>query len=478
MKIFFTKSLLLLSFLILTRMALGQRHDQYVFPTDSLILKNLEKWQDLKFGLIMHWGLYSRIGVVESWGLCSEDQSFQDRNGMHYTEYKDMYFNLIKIFNPQRFDPDQWAFAAQKAGMKYMVFTTKHHDGFCMFDTRQTDFKISGESCPFHSHPKSDVAKYIFESFRNKGFMVGAYFSKPDWHHPSYWTPLLATPDRNNNYDIRKYPERWKDFQDYTFRQIEELTTHYGKIDMLWLDGGWVRPDSTINDEVRSWEYHIPQWEQDINMPRMAAMARKNQPGILIVDRTVHGPYEDYRTPEQSVPDTILPYPWESNMTMTSNWGYVNNAQYKPARFIIHTLIDVVSKGGNFLLNVAPTPDGTFEAEAVTRLNEIGGWMAINGEGIYATRPWVCFKEGDNIRFTQSKDGKYLYVFIFELPGDTLRIRSVKTRKKLPVTWLGTKIKIRSDVADGTCMIIFPEKFRKTGSDSADYAKVLKITLH
>jgi alpha-L-fucosidase len=455
----------------------GQSQEKYSYPKDSLVLKNLEKWRDLKFGIIMHWGLYAQIGVVESWGLCSEDQSFQDRNGMNYTDYKEMYFGLIKKFNPQNFDPGKWADAAQKAGMKYMVFTTKHHDGFCMFDTRQTDFKITGKDCPFHDNPESNIAKYVFEAFRNKGFMTGAYFSKPDWHNPSYWTPLLATPNRNNNYDIRKYPERWKDFRDFTFNQINELTSDYDKLDILWLDGGWVRPDSTINDEVRSWGYDIPKWEQDINMPRIVQMARRNQPGILIVDRTVHGPYEDYRTPEQSVPDTALPYPWESNMTMTQSWGYNFKPEYKSTDFIIHTLIDVVSKGGNFLLNVAPTPDGTFEDEALKRLKEIGEWMNVNGEGIYATRHWECFGEGKNIRFTKSKDGKYLYVFAMEWPGATIQIKSLKTNKGLNTVMLGSKSKIRTDVKNGVFTLRIPEGLQSPGSRPSKYAWVFKISL-
>ncbi len=477
MKHKFVHSLIISSFLFISLQTFAQKRETYMPPQDSLAKIKLEKWQDMKFGLIMHWGLYSQIGVVESWGLCSEDQGFQDRKGMNYTEYKDMYFGLIKKFNPVNFKPDVWAEAAKNAGMKYVVFTTKHHDGFCMFDTKETDFKITGKESPFHNNPKANVAKYIFEAFRNKDFMIGAYFSKPDWHCPQYWSPLLATPNRNNNYDIRKYPERWKAFQDYTFNQIKELTTDYGKLDILWFDGGWVRPDSTINEEVRSWEYDIPKWEQDINMPRIAKMARSNQPGVLLVDRTVHGPYEDYRTPEQSVPDKALPYPWESNMTMTDNWGYCPNANFKSSEKIIQTLIDVVSKGGNFLLNVAPSPDGTFEETALSRLKEIGEWMKVNSEGIYATRQWITFGEGKNLRFTSSKDGKYLYVFAFEWTGNTIAIKSLKTTKKLSAKMLGSKAAIKSELKDGVYILTLPESLKTPLFRPSKYASVFRITL-
>ncbi len=399
--------------------------EAYVPPADPLVKKKLEEWQDLKFGLLMHWGLYAQLGIVESWALCSEDQSFQDRGGIPYQEFKEMYFGLISEFNPVRFDPEPWAAAARAAGMRYVVFTTKHHDGFSMWDTKQTDFSITGPESPFRSHPRADVAKEVFDAFRAEGFMTGAYFSKADWHHPDYWSPLWATPNRNNNYDTGKYPEKWQSFRDFTFKQVEELMTTMGPMDILWFDGGWVRPDSTINDEVRSWGFDIAKWEQDIHMPRIVEMARGHQPGLIVVDRTVHGPFEDYRTPEQRVPPGTLPYPWETNLTMTQSWGHSFDPVYKSTRQLIHTLIDVVSKGGNFLLNVAPTPDGTFEDQAYRRLEEIGEWMDVNGEAVYSTRPHSTPGEGEHLRFTRSNDGDTIFVFALEWPGTELTAASL-----------------------------------------------------
>jgi alpha-L-fucosidase len=412
---------------------------EYVSPSDPLVQAKLEEWQDLKFGLLMHWGLYAQLGIVESWALCSEDQPFQDRGGMPYVEFKQMYFDLIEQFNPQQFDPMPWAAAAREAGMRYVVFTTKHHDGFSMWDTRQTDFRITGPDSPFRNHPKANVAKEIFDAFRDEGFMIGTYFSKPDWHHPDYWSPLWATPNRNNNYDIRRYPDKWQSFRNFTFNQIEELMTTLGQVDILWLDGGWVRPDSTINDEVRSWGFDIAEWEQDIDVPRIAAMARRHQPGLLVVDRTVHGLYEDYRTPEQSVPDTALPYPWETNMTMTQSWGHNFNPEYKSTERLIHTLIDVVSKGGNYLLNIAPTPEGTFEDESYERLAEIGRWMNVNGEAVYATRQYSHFGEGGSLRFTRSKDSNTVYVFALTWPGEFLHLQSITVSSNSEIALLGNE---------------------------------------
>jgi len=442
---------------------LPPRGEGYVAPTDPLVLEKLEVWRDLKFGLLMHWGLYAQLGIVESWALCSEDQSFQDRGGMPYTEFKEMYFGLIEEFNPQQFDPVPWAKAARDAGMRYMVFTTKHHDGFSMWDTRETDFRITGPATPFRDHPRANVAKEVFGAFRQEGFMTGAYFSKADWHHPDYWSPLWATPNRNNNYDTGKYPDMWQNFRDFTYRQVEELMTTVGPMDILWLDGGWVRPDSTINDEVRSWGFDIAKWEQDIDLPRIVEMARGHQPGLIVVDRTVHGPYEDYRTPEQTVPPGGLPYPWETNLTMTQSWGHNPKPRYKSARQLVHTLIDVVSKGGNFLLNVAPTPAGTFEDEAYRRLAEIGEWMEVNGEGIYASRPFTRFEEGENLRFTRSRSGDTLYIFSLEWPGTVLLVESVDVREGSEITLLGHDEALEWSQDDGGLRIHLSPELRGVG---------------
>lgn len=380
----------------------------YEWPTDTAVRQKLDKWQDQKFGMIIHWGLYAVPGIIESWALCSEDWIERDST-ITYNDFKTWYWGLKNSFNPVNFDPEGWAKAGKDAGMRYVVFTTKHHDGFNMFDTKQTDFKITNG--PFKDHPKADVAKHVFDAFRKQNFMIGAYFSKPDWHTEYYWWPKYATADRNNNYDIRKHPWRWNRYKQFTYNQISELMHNYGSMDILWLDGGWVRPKETVNEEVLSWGARIPEWSQDINMPNIAAMARKAQPGLLIVDRTVHGPYENYQTPEQRVPAKQLNYPWESCMTLGGAWGYVPGDQLKSANQVIHTLVEVVAKGGSLLLGVGPKPDGTFPAEVLERLQQIGEWMGRNGAAIYNTRTVASYKQ-DSTFFTRSKTGELHYALV------------------------------------------------------------------
>jgi alpha-L-fucosidase len=401
--------------LLLFKHAAAQQHNmskKYQAPDDVAVQQKLAQWQDLKFGLFMHWGTYSEWGVVESWSICPEDEGWTQRKGPYsatYEGYKKAYENLQTTFNPVKFDPEKWVKAAKYAGMKYMIFTTKHHDGFSMFDTKQTDYKITDAKTPFSKNPKANVTKEIFNSFRRENFMIGAYFSKPDWHSPEYWWPYFPPKDRNVNYDPEKYPDHWQKFKDFTYKQIQELMTGYGKIDILWLDGGWVRPKNTIDTTI-DWQKGI-KYNQDIDMPKIAAMGRKNQPGLIVVDRTVSGQYENYTTPEQEVPAAPLEYPWETCMTMGNSWSYVPGDHYKSAHDIVQLLIKIVSRGGNLLMNVGPGPNGDWDPEAYNRLNAIGNWMKINGEGIYNSRAVAPYSFG-NIYYTKNKDKNRIYAFV------------------------------------------------------------------
>lgn len=377
--------------------------------TDPVILQRISEWQDLKFGFMMHWGIYAQWGVVESWSICNEP--WIDRGGADYADYKRAYQNLNTTFNPTHFNPQEWADIAMEAGMRYMVFTTKHHDGFCLFDTKETSYSVTDPSCPFSANEKSDVTAEVVKAFRDQGFWTGLYFSKPDWHCDDYWAHEWATPDRNVNYNPETYPERFQRYCDFTYNQIRELTHNYGDIDILWLDGGWVRPAWSIDDECRDW-LGCHGWIQDIDMPKVAAMARDENPDLIIVDRSVHGRYENYQTPEQQVPDSLLPFPWETCMSMGDSWSYVENDRYKTANKLIHMLVDVVAKGGNYLLNVGPGPDGRLPAEAVIRMREMGAWLNVNGEAIYATRPISPCVDG-KLRFTQ-KDKKVYAIYLLD----------------------------------------------------------------
>jgi alpha-L-fucosidase len=432
-------------------MTIAQEKSPQERETDPLVLKKLEWFQDMKFGLLMHWGPYSQWGIVESWSLCPEDEGWCQRKGPYakeYWEYKKAYENLKSTFNPVRFDPDVWAAAAKGAGMRYVVFTTKHHDGFCMFDTKMTDYRITDKDCPFSTSPRRNVTKEIFEAFRKQGCGVGAYFSKPDWHSPDYWWSYFPPLDRNVNYDIAKHPERWESFRQFTFDQIKELMSQYGKVDILWLDGGWVNPGSK---------------GQDINMPAIAGMARSYQPGLIVVDRAVPGRFENYRTPEQEVPDKPLDYVWETCMTMATSWSYVPNDTYKPARKLVHLLVDVVAKGGNFLLNIGPSPEGELPPVSLQRLKEIGDWMKVNGGAIYSTRPVAPYVDG-KVRFTRMPDGTINALYLADenesRPPPTVAISFGAPAKGGTVTMLGAREPLQWEQSGNGFVIHVPESVR------------------
>ncbi len=383
--------------------------EDYVWPTDPQVLTKLKHWQDQKFGVLMHWGLYSVPGVVESWSICSEDWIVRERKPT-YEEDKAWYWSQKDSLNPVNFDPSKWADVMKKAGMKYMIFTTKHHDGFCMFDTKYTDFSIAHG--PFGKDPRHNIAKEVFDAYRNKGFMIGCYFSKPDWHSKWFWNPYYATPNRRINYKKQQHPDWWQNYRKFTQNQLNELTTDYGNIDILWLDGGWITGD-------------------EIGLDTILVDARKRNPGMISVDRTIRGKNENYQTPEQGIPAKQLDIPWESCITLSHAWGWTPNAKFKSPNKVIGILSEIVAKGGCLALGVGPKADGTLQPEVVNTLLKIGSWLNKNGQAIYSTVNAAHYNDG-KVWFTADKNGKTLYAIYALEDGE-------KTPKT--ITWTENKPK-------------------------------------
>lgn len=383
--------------------------EDYIWPTDPQVLTKLKHWQDQKFGVLMHWGLYSVPGVVESWSICSEDWIVRERKPT-YEEDKAWYWSQKDSLNPVNFDPSKWADVMKKAGMKYMIFTTKHHDGFCMFDTKYTDFSIAHG--PFGKDPRHNIAKEVFDAYRNKGFMIGCYFSKPDWHSKWFWNPYYATPNRRINYKKQQHPDWWQNYRKFTQNQLNELTTDYGNIDILWLDGGWITGD-------------------EIGLDTILVDARKRNPGMISVDRTIRGKNENYQTPEQGIPAKQLDIPWESCITLSHAWGWTPNAKFKSPNKVIGILSEIVAKGGCLALGVGPKADGTLQPEVVNTLLKIGSWLNKNGQAIYSTVNAAHYNDG-KVWFTADKNGKTLYAIYALEDGE-------KTPKT--ITWTENKPK-------------------------------------
>lgn len=363
------------------------------YPETNMVKERLEWFQDLKLGVIFHYGIYAQAGIVESWQLSEED--VWAREGREFRkDFKQLqldYWNLISEFNPTQLDAKQWAQTCKQAGFKYCIFTTKHHDGFNLYNTMETEYKVGGKLSPF----KRDILKEVFDAFREEDFGIGAYYSKADWYSQYYWLDDETKKGRRASYDTQKHPEIWEKYVQFVHNQIHEITHNYGDIDLLWLDGGW-----------------CGQGKEDLQMDRLAEIAREQNPELIMVDRMMGGRHENYVTPERKIPalHEIPTKVWESNIPIGNDWGYVPVEIFKSSQVLLDTFVDVVSKGGNLILGVGPNPQGTFTEEETTILHEIGEWLAIYGEGIYHTRAQAKDRANE-WKLTFNKNEKTHYAF-------------------------------------------------------------------
>ena len=395
----------------------------YVAPAEPEVRAAVDGWRDLKFGALMHFAPGSQWPGSESWNLCSEDEDWISRAGRYaddYAGFVSAYESLPATFDPVAFDAADWAATIADAGMRYAILPTKHHDGFAMWDSRQTDYRITHHSCAYSRREGSDVFGALTSAVRGEGMLVGAYFSKPDWHSSDFWWRRFATPDRHVNYDPERYPERWRRFVDFTQAQIRELTTEYGQIDILWLDGAWVRGRGieTAHDPELLGRAIGP--VQDIDMAAIAGQVRGANPATIIVDRTVHGPFENYLTPEQEVPETPLDSPWESCVTLGSAWhSEPDDNTFKSSADVLELLFKTASAGGNLLLGIGPTFRGELPSRMRTVLHEVGEWLRANGSAIYGTVAAETSSDS-GVYFTADRSGERHYALIPAAGGESL----------------------------------------------------------
>lgn len=361
--------------------------------------------------MFIHWGPASQHGWELSWPLVGGVGAIPQSQNVSVDEYH----AAAKTFNPVKFDARVLARTAKWAGMRYGVLTSKHHDGFAMFHTRESDHSI--EHTPF----KRDIVREYTDAFRAEGLKVGLYFSLIDWHHPDY--PAFVETDKPYRFGQwrRSTPEQWNRFIEFMFAQMRELLTNYGKIDLLWFDGGWERTP----EEWKAREF--------------VEMIHQLQPGVIINDR-IPG-YGDYKTPEQAVPAQPPEGPWETCLTINNSWGYnPSDKDLKSARTLVHTLCEVAGKGGNLLLNVSPMGDGTIPPEQVERLNTMGEWMARNLESIVGTEPGL---EPWQFYGPSTRRGNRIYLHAVMKPYESVSVRGVRVRSVGEVRPLASKIPLK-----------------------------------
>jgi alpha-L-fucosidase len=369
------------------------------------LMQRTQWWRDARFGMFIHFGAYSVAGRGE-WVKSNERLTTEQ-----YQQYVD-------VFNPADFDAKKWAKIAKAAGMKYAVLTAKHHDGFCMFDSKLTGYKVSTR------FGGRDIVREFLDAFRAEGLKVGLYYSLIDWHHPDY--PNVGNHPQRDDKEYAKKNFNWDNYLKYMHGQVEELVKDYGKLDIMWFDYSFD-------------EYSGEKWKAR----ELLDMVHKYQPGIIVDNRLnqnegtktsgrMISKYGDFETPEQGIPDEAIvdkygnAIPWETCLTLNNNWGYFEgDKEWKSPEMIIHALVNCVSKNGNLLLNVGPDGRGNIPAESVRILAEVGKWMDKNSESIYGCG-MAGFPKPDWGRFTGK--GTVLYAHWMYPAIGHISIRGISDR--------------------------------------------------
>lgn len=355
--------------------------------------RRMEWWREARFGLFIHWGLYA-IPAGEWKGETNHAEWILTTAQIPVDQYE----KFADQFNPTSFDAAEWVREAKNAGMKYIVITSKHHDGFCLFDSKQTNYDVI-DATPF----ERDILGELAEECRKQGLKMCFYHSIMDWHHPDY-LPRRAWEKRSaEGAEFERYVE-------YMKKQVAELLTHYGEIGVLWFDGEW---EYTWTEERGKDLYnYVRSIQPSIIVNNRVGKGREGMAGTYDPETSVG----DFGTPEQEIPATGLNYDWETCMTMNDHWGYnKNDHNWKSERELIRKLVDIASKGGNFLLNVGPTADGLFPQPSLDRLRAMGKWLKINGESIYGTTA----SQFENLKWGRSTTKpRKLYLHIFDWPSD------------------------------------------------------------
>ncbi|MBK7608875.1 MAG: alpha-L-fucosidase [Saprospiraceae bacterium] len=412
--------------------------------------RRMEWWRDAGFGMFIHWGVYSvPAGIYKGEETKGIGEWIMHSANIPTAEYEE----FVHQFNPTKFDAKKWVDIAKSAGVKYIVITSKHHDGFCLWDSKVTQYDIMDAS-PF----KRDILRELTDACKAAGIKMCFYHSIMDWHQPDAESKKNYTHQNTENPDWANYREN------YLKPQIKELIENYDPA-VLWFDGEWI-PEWT-EDQGKDLYHFIKQLSPNIIINNRIGKGRKGMNGM----NEYADAAGDFGTPEQEILEGTSNYDWESCMTMNDTWGFKkNDHNWKAPEKLISNLIDVAAKGGNYLLNVGPTAEGLIPAESVDRLEEMGKWLKTNGESIYNTRSRKNYKEGEHLKFTESKDGKYTYVIADQLNGPTATIHDIHPKAGSKIYLLGSKKSLAwTQLSNGDYLITLPKKVK------GKYAWVFKV---
>jgi len=408
--------------------------------TDAQKQQRMAWWTDSRFGMFIHWGLYSGAARHE-WVKHNEALSNEE-----YQKYFD-------AFNPDLFEPQKWAKEAKAAGMKYAVLTTKHHEGFCLFDSKYTDYKAP------NTQAKRDLVKEYVNAFRAQGLKVGFYYSLLDWHHPDYVMdeihPLMQKDKSKEHYAQLNKGRDMAKYRQYMRNQITELLTNYGKIDILWLDFSFPNKEKGKGKGKDDW-----------GSVELLKLIRKLQPGIIVDNRLNLEEYKDgadFETPEQVSPKELEKYrghTWETCQTFSGSWGYYRDENtWKTHRQLLDLLITSVANGGNLILNVGPTARGEFDYRANSALDSMSYWMHANNLSIYnCTYAPDSFAVPEGDRLTYNPKTKKLYVHLFTYPADGVLTLSGYAGKVKYVQFLNDHSEIANKTNNADLVVTLPKR--------------------
>jgi alpha-L-fucosidase len=412
----------------------------YLEESDQSFEERMQWWRDARFGMFIHWGPYSvPAGIYNGKEVNSTGEWIMNTAPIPISEYEE----YAKQFDPRKFDAKKWARTMKEAGMKYMVITSKHHDGFGLWDSKVSDYDIVDFS-PYGQ----DILKALSEACKEEGIRFGVYHSIMDWHHPQ--AQGLNYPEYNTQDSLKmnsRFPEY---YTNYLKPQVTELIENYAP-EIIWFDGEWIH-EYTHEMGQEMYQY-LRGLKPSVIINNRVDKGRQGMQGMNKEDDDYAG---DFGTPEQEILEGAANVDWESCMTMNDTWGYkLNDHNWKSAEVLIHNLIDVASKGGNYLLNVGPTAEGEIPEPSLERLQEMGNWLRTNGEVVYGTEKLKAhFKQGDDIRFTKKREEQIIYAISLKAPKKDLVLKFVKPLEGSKIELIGSDIPLNYTYSEEEGLII------------------------